>query len=125
MFGFNQVTWDNDSGQEPQPPSFNNYWNELTENEKAAAVLLGFTQRSWDNHSGLELQPASLRKTWAGLTACPKSDDAPHARFIRISFFGAVTVAVFVGKSGRLNASSLVFVCAYGRTLTRLIIVLA
>ena len=68
MLGYTQASWDNDSGQEPQPFSSYKFWASLSDNEKAAAVLLGYTEKSWDNKSGLEAQPASGAKKWVELT---------------------------------------------------------
>ena len=73
VLGFDQVTWDN-FGQEAPPQSFNNYWNELTDNEKAAAVLLGYNERSWNNDTGDEPQPLSHSKKWVDLTACGENE---------------------------------------------------
>ena len=74
VLGFTQVSWDNLSGQEPQPWSSEKAWFELSLNEKAAAVLLGYSQTTWDNNSGSEPQPASAVKSWAELTACIQSE---------------------------------------------------
>ena len=69
--GFTQVSWDNMSGEEPQPSSWMyKFWDELTDNEKAAVTLLGYSQVSWDNDSGSEPQPASAYKGWSELTSC-------------------------------------------------------
>ena len=70
VLGFTQVSWDDLSGQEPQPWSMRKSWVELSGNEKSAAVLLGYTQTTWDNDSGSEPQPASAVKNWTDLTAC-------------------------------------------------------
>ena len=70
VLGFTQVSWDDLSGQEPQPWSMRKSWVELSGNEKSAAVLLGYTQTTWDNDSDLEPQPASAVKNWTDLTAC-------------------------------------------------------
>ena len=68
--GYNQVSWDNLSGQEDQPSSAFKTWKLLTDNEKVAAGLLGYTQKTWDNDSGSEPQPGSITKTWAELSTC-------------------------------------------------------
>ena len=68
--GYNQVSWDNLSGQEDQPWSAFKTWVLLTEHEKAAATLLGYTQTTWDNKSGSEPQPASALKRWSDLIGC-------------------------------------------------------
>ena len=70
VLGYNQVMWDNLSGNETQPASFDKYWAELTGKERAAAVVLGYEATVWDNESGSEPQPASANKHWAKLTAC-------------------------------------------------------
>ena len=70
MLGYEQVTWDNLSGEEQQPWSSIKSWASLTDNEKAAAVVLGYTATTWDNKSGSEANPASAAKHWAELTAC-------------------------------------------------------
>ena len=82
VLGFTQVSWDDLSGQEPQPWSMRKFWAQLTANEKAAAVLLGYTQVSWDNDSGLEPQPASAVKSWAELTACADGEDLSMSRLV-------------------------------------------
>ena len=48
QLGYTQVTWDNDSGKEPQPASSSKAWAELTDVERNAAVALGYSQLSWD-----------------------------------------------------------------------------
>ena len=70
MLGYTQVTWDNDSGEELQPWSTIKSWAHLSENEKAAAVVLGFSKIIWDNESGLQPQPPSIKKSWNELTLC-------------------------------------------------------
>ena len=65
--GYTQVSWDNDSGQETQPASDDKAWAELTDNERAAAVVLGYTAASWDTGAP---QPASEDKDWSQLTVC-------------------------------------------------------
>ena len=68
--GYTPFSWDNFSGKEPQPPSADKYWSELTEKEKAAARVLGYTGKIWDNESGFEAQPTSPDKHWLELTSC-------------------------------------------------------
>ena len=68
--GYTPFSWDNFSGKEPQPPSADKYWSELTDKEKAAARVLGYTGKIWDNESGLEAQPTSFDKHWMELTSC-------------------------------------------------------
>ena len=63
VLGYTQVSWDNESGEEPQPASYDKFWTELTDEERAAAVSLGYTQAIWD-------QPAAGNKYWAELTSC-------------------------------------------------------
>ena len=74
VLGYNQVSWDNESGREKQPWAYEKPWIALREDEKAAAALLGYTETIWDNKSGLEAQPASGDKKWAELTACGTRD---------------------------------------------------
>ena len=45
--GFTQASWDNLSGEENQPSSWKKYWAELTDKEKAAAVVLEYTCMSF------------------------------------------------------------------------------
>ena len=78
MLGFNQVTWDNLSGDETQPDSWGEYWAHLTRRERAAAVTLGYNQTTWDNDSGSEPEPVSESKHWSQLTACGKKSSV-HA----------------------------------------------
>ena len=70
VLGYTPFSWDNFSGKEPQPPSADKYWSELTDKEKAAARVLGYTGKIWDNESGLEAQPTSFDKHWMELTSC-------------------------------------------------------
>ena len=73
--GFTQLSWDNLSGQEPQPSSWMyKFWHELTGNEKAAVTLLGYNKTTWDNDSGSEPQPTSIFKRWDKLTACGEDE---------------------------------------------------
>ena len=67
VLGYTQVSWDNESGLEPKPASDDKDWNELTDNERAAAVVLGYTEMSWDTGAP---QPASDDKDWSQLTVC-------------------------------------------------------
>ena len=67
--GYTQVSWDNESGNEQQPSSAHKYWNELTDTERAAAVVLGYSGSTWDKR-GKKYQPASASKYWAELTSC-------------------------------------------------------
>ena len=73
--GHTQASWDNLSGQEPQPESFSSPWIYLNPNEKKAALLLGYTQETWDRVSQSEPQPESYYKYWDELTACGESKD--------------------------------------------------
>ena len=75
VLGYTKASWDNLSGKEKQPSSWDKYWAELTDKEKAAAVVLGYTATIWDNESGSEPQPASVKKYWAELRAC--GEDLP------------------------------------------------
>ena len=70
MLGYNQVSWDNASGEERQPVSAEKSWIDLTEAESAAAAYLGYTGTIWDNKLGSEPQPASAIKHWDELTSC-------------------------------------------------------
>ena len=77
VLGYTPWSWDNFSGKEPQPPSADKSWSELTDKEKAAAKVLGYTGKIWDNKSGFEAQafldngnlPAFV-KYWPQLTSC-------------------------------------------------------
>ena len=68
------MSWDNASGEERQPASTDKYWANLTESEKAAAVLLGYNGTIWDNESGSEPQPVSAIKHWDELTSCGEAE---------------------------------------------------
>ena len=74
VLGYNQVSWDNASGEERQPASADKYWANLTQSEKAAAVLLGYNGTIWDNDSGSEPQPVSAIKHWDELTSCGETE---------------------------------------------------
>ena len=77
MLGYTQVSWDN-PGKEKQPDSANNYWAELTDQERAAAVVLGYTEEIWDK-GGKKDQPASAKKYWAELTSCGEDHIPPRS----------------------------------------------
>ena len=70
VLGYTQVSWENLSGNEPQPSSHKKSWSELRHSERVAAVLLGYTGKVWDNESGSEPQPASADKQWSELSPC-------------------------------------------------------
>ena len=70
VLGYTQASWDNLSGQEPQPPSATKAWAALTAKEKASARVLGYTQAIWNNESGVETRPTSANKQWDWLTSC-------------------------------------------------------
>ena len=113
VLGWNQVWWDNESGQEPMPPAFTRFWDVLTDKQKKAAMILGYTQRSWDNESRLEPQPRSASKSWAELTVCPGGEGASILAAFRFPFAfpcWELGVAIFVDKSASLNANFCVFV---------------
>ena len=66
--GYTQVSWDNESGKEPQPASISKKWTDLTGIEKTAAVVLGYSQLSWDDP-----WPAAYNKNFAELTAAEQT----------------------------------------------------
>ena len=68
--GYTQVSWDNESGKEPQPASTNKSWNQLTDLERMGAERLGYTRDMWDNGNG---EPGAAKKSWSELTACGKN----------------------------------------------------
>ena len=70
VLGYTQVSWENLSGNEPQPSSHTKYWSELRHSERVAAVVLGYTGKVWDNESGSEPRPASVDKQWSELSPC-------------------------------------------------------
>ena len=73
-FGYTQATWDNVSGKEEEPTSAYKIWSKLTDDEKAAAMVLGYTPKNWENLSGKEKYPASASKSWSELsTTCGES----------------------------------------------------
>ena len=77
VLGYTQVSWENLSGNEPQPSSHKKSWSELRHSERVAAVLLGYTGKVWDNESGSEPQPASAKKQWSQLSPC--ADEGRYA----------------------------------------------
>ena len=77
VLGYTQVSWENLSGNEPQPSSHKKSWSELRHSERVAAVVLGYTGKAWDNESGSEPQPASADKQWSELSPC--ADEGKHA----------------------------------------------
>ena len=68
MLGYTQVSWDNLSGNEPQPASADKYWGELSSEEREAAAVLGYSQISWDDP-----WPAAGDKYFAQLTAAEQA----------------------------------------------------
>ena len=62
------MSWDNDSGKEPQPASSSKQWAELTDAEKTAVVALGYSQLSWDYP-----WPAAAEKYFADLSAAEQA----------------------------------------------------
>ena len=72
--GYTQYSWDNIYDKAKQPASENTDWDDLTADEKSAAVGLGYIKRTWDNESGKETQPASENKYWAELATCGSCD---------------------------------------------------
>ena len=68
QLGFTQVSWDDESGKEPQPASSSKQWADLTAVEKKAAVALGYSQLSWDYP-----WPAAADKAFAELTAAQQT----------------------------------------------------
>ena len=66
--GYTQVSWDNESGKEPQPASSSKSWADLTAVEKRAAVALGYSQLLWDYP-----WPAAADKQFAELTAAQQT----------------------------------------------------
>ena len=81
VLGYTQVSWENLSGDEPQPSSHKKSWSELRHSERVAAVLLGYTGKVWDNESGSEPQPASAKKQWSQLSPC--ADEGRYADGVR------------------------------------------
>ncbi len=43
--GWDEASWE---GEAKKPPSEDLYWNQLSEEERAAATKLGYTKESWD-----------------------------------------------------------------------------
>ena len=101
MLGYNEVNWDDLSGQERQPASALKYWASLTENEKAGAALLGYNQTTWDNESGSETAPSSANKGWSELTACEAGKDSSVSRLL----------AFFIVRRGSVCLLAMVAVC--------------
>ena len=61
ILGFNAESWS--SSQVQQPASTKKTWVEMTDEEKAALVVLGYSVNSWDNR-----EPHSSYKLWGDLT---------------------------------------------------------
>ena len=68
VLGYTQVTWDDVTGRELQPPSSNTSWYDLTHKERLAAMVFGHTATSWDNEK--EPQPADWDLYWAEMASC-------------------------------------------------------
>ena len=113
LLGFTQVSWDDLSGQEPQPSSWSKYWDELSANEREAVRLLGYNQKVWDNDSGLEPQPIAFFKSWDELTKCGEGEDVsiPHVSPI----FAHIHVCLHIWKkySSVSDHVVLVYICIF------------
>ena len=94
VLGYTQVSWENLSGNEPQPSSHKKSWSELRHSERVAAVVLGYTGKAWDNESGSETQPASADKQWSELSPC--ADEGKHADCV-CTCLGYMSCACFWG----------------------------
>ena len=79
ILGYTQVSWDNESGEEQQPPVHFLSWAVLTEEEKAAGTLLGYTATNWGNPS---LSPPVVGKSWSELTSCADGECACMAMYV-------------------------------------------
>ena len=64
--GYTQASWDNESGNEPQPAANDKGWSEFSDKERAAATVLGYTEFTWDNSP--PAMPSSEEKSFADLT---------------------------------------------------------
>ena len=82
MLGHTKVSWDDESGEVLQPRAASKFWFQLTDNERAAAVILGYTEKTWDDKSGNEAQPASYYRFWDEMTKCGE-DFCYHLCWIR------------------------------------------
>ena len=61
------MSWDNASGNEPQPASASTKWTALTAQERLAATVLGYTEQTW--------RTVSAKKTpWSDLTVVAGAD---------------------------------------------------
>ena len=68
--GYTQVSWDNTSGNEPQPASASAKWTVLTTQDKLAATVLGYTEQTWRTVSVTKKTPWSDLTMAAGADMC-------------------------------------------------------
>ena len=68
VLGYDEVSWDNESGRERQPWQSKMIWASMTMPQRRAVMLLGFTQATWDGRADASVRPASYSKKWSELT---------------------------------------------------------
>ena len=66
--GYTQASWDNTSGNEPQPASASTKWTALTAQDRLAATVLGYTEQTWRTVSVMKKTP------WSDLTVTAGAD---------------------------------------------------
>ena len=70
VLGYDEVSWDNWSGQERLPVPARLPWGNLIFVQKKAAKMLGYKQATWNMRQSASTQPDSFNKHWSELTAC-------------------------------------------------------
>ena len=66
--GYTEVSWDNASGKEVQPPLASTKWTGLTIQERLATTVLGYTDQTWNTIS------VTNKTSWSDLTVTAGED---------------------------------------------------
>ena len=77
--GYDEASWDDESGKARTPLAARLPWTELPLVLKRAAKLLGYTQVTWGSRDTVATQPASFYKQWTELTTCGECKVACNA----------------------------------------------
>jgi len=88
LLGYNQVSWDNESGKQTQPASASKQWSQLTATERSAATALGYPEQKWSKISQSKAKWSSFTST----TPSPSSTSNPGliAAYIIIAIIGVL-----------------------------------
>ena len=85
VLGYDQASWDDESGGARTPLQARLPWAQLSFVQKKSAKLLGYTQITWDVREATETQPESFYKQWSELTPCGECKIVCMFRFLALS----------------------------------------